>query len=89
MEVQIYCILKNSQGDIIWLETSDVGHRYTVNEIINLMGSGYTFFVDRNGQKTPVYSKQDPSTGRWFLTTEPNSMVENNLYFLPRCSPRG
>jgi len=56
-----------------------------VQQIVDWINGGkHTFytFVDK---RADVYAKKHPTSGRWFLTTKPDSIDENNLDFLPQC----
>jgi len=61
---------------------------YPVMEIvrrINASGATDRFFTNRNGQRVRVHARQRSDTGRWYLTTDPDSTNENNLDFLLYC----
>lgn len=44
---------------------------------------GDDVFTMKNGHVAPVYARLHSTTKRWFLTTRPDGVLENNLDFLP------
>jgi uncharacterized protein DUF3892 len=79
MEYQIVYVVKNQEGIIIHVGLND-GHNYPIDTIIRLIGEHHTFFTYENvvGRRDSVYALQNASTGRWFLTTSPDTANENN-----------
>ena len=57
-----------------------------ISTIMKWMDGGHTFFTKENSIRAQVYKKQHPESKRWFLTTDPDSIEENNLDFLDECS---
>lgn len=57
-----------------------------ISTIIRWMDEKHTFFTKEYGIRADVVKKQHPTSERWFLTTDPDSIEENNLDFLDECS---
>lgn len=59
---------------------------YAVQTIVDWINNKeHSFYTEENGNKAEVYAKQHPTSNRWFLTTKPDGIDENNLDFLPNC----
>ncbi len=56
-----------------------------ISKVFLWIDRGNTFFTLENYQRAVIYKKQHPESKRWFLTTNPDDMNENNLDFLPTC----
>ena len=85
-EYEIICIRHDSNKVITHVGLRNAGV-YTVAEIADRINRVVdTFFTYRGGQRAKVYARQRSDTGRWYLTTNPDSTYENNLDFLPYCS---
>lgn len=56
-----------------------------ISTVITWINNGHTFYTKENNIRADVYVKQHPLSKRWFLTTEPDSVEENNLDFLNPC----
>ena len=83
-DLQITCI-QESEGRITHVGVQSNGIQ-TITTVIAWINSGHTFFTNENGIRAEVYKKQHPKSKRWFLTTDPDSIEENNLDFLDQCS---
>jgi len=82
-EFQITCVRQNSLGNITHVGIG--GTSYAVQTAVDwLRTNKYELFTYKNGYKAYVFPKPS-SLGNWFLTTEPDSTLENNLDFLPNC----
>ena len=87
-EFQITCIVENSDKVITKVGYGFSGYKLDVQTVVNDMRnpSGDRYYTMKGGQRATVYAKQHPTSGRWFLTTNPDDTRENNLDFLPKCS---
>ena len=56
-----------------------------VQTVVYWVQSGVTIFTDRYGRRVQVFARQHPYSKRWFLTTDPDDIRENNLDLLPMC----
>ena len=81
--LQITCI-QESEGRITHVEVQDNGIQ-SISKVIAWIDRGHTFYTLEDNKKASVYKKQHPESKRWFLTTNPDDMNENNLDFLPTC----
>ena len=82
---KIICII-HDRNQVITHVGLSTGTRHTVQEIVNYIRSNtHSFFTLERGYEALVYARQHPVSGRWFLTTRPDSIEENNLDFLPYC----
>ncbi|KAG2472023.1 MAG: hypothetical protein NPMRTHETA2_2250002 [Nitrosopumilales archaeon] len=79
----ITCI-QESEGRITHVEVQDNGIQ-SISKVIAWIDRGHTFYTLEDNKKASVYKKQHPESKRWFLTTNPDDMNENNLDFLPIC----
>lgn len=78
---QITCV-KQHQGIITYVRIGNP--HYTVQQIVDFMFQGHTFYTYKRGAYAKVERKWSSISNRWFLTTNPDSILENNLDFLPR-----
>lgn len=84
-----------SYSKIAWYTSSnmtqfqrlDNGMHCPIMRIVNSMPHD-KYFALKYGQMVLVYAKLHHTTGRWFLTTEPEDTKENDLDFLPGCVGR-
>lgn len=82
-EHQITCVTQDNNGVITFVGIG--GAKYSVQTVVNwLRNKTYAFYTYKKGYKAYVYPKQS-LLGNWFLTTEPDSTMSNNLDFLPSC----
>ena len=79
----ITCI-QESEGRITHVEVQDNGIQ-SISKVIAWIDRGNAFYTLENNKRAVVYKKQHPESKRWFLTTNPDDMNENNLDFLPIC----
>ena len=81
---QITCKIHDSQERVV--EVGIGSKRYSVITIWNWIVSGtYALLtMDARGNKATVKARTS-STGRKYLTTNPDGITENNLDELPRC----
>ena len=82
-DLQITC-KQESEGRITHVEVQDNGIQ-PISKVIAWIDRGHTFYTLENNQRAEVYKKQHPESKRWFLTTNPDDINENNLDFLPAC----
>ena len=82
-DLQITCI-QESEGRITHVEVQDNGVQ-SISKVIAWIDRGHTFYALKNYQRAIVHKKQHPESKRWFLTTNPDDMNENNLGFLSTC----
>ncbi len=83
---EIDCIIHDQQQRIIQVRLRGFPDLYTVESICGFITRHeHNFFTIRGGARADVYARQHPHTRRWFLTTEPDGIQENNLDFLPSC----
>ena len=82
-DLQITCIQESEVG-ITHVEVQDNGIQ-SISKVIAWIDRGHTFYALENYQRAIVHKKQHPESKRWFLTTNPDDMNENNLDFLPTC----
>jgi len=81
--LQITCIQESEVG-ITHVKVQDNGIQ-SISKVIAWIDRGHTFYALENYQRAIVHKKQHPESKRWFLTTNPDDMNENNLDFLPTC----
>ena len=82
-DLQITCI-QESEGRITHVEVQFNGIQ-SISKVIAWIDRGHTFYALENYQRAIVHKKQHTDSKRWFLTTNPDDMNENNLDFLPTC----
>ena len=75
---------QESEGRITHVEVQDAGIQ-PISKVITWIDSGHTFYALEIYERAIVHKKQHPESKRWFLTTNPDDMNENNLDFLPTC----
>jgi len=82
-DLQITCI-EESEGRIthVGVQFNDT---HPISKVFLWIDRGNTFFTLENNERAEVYKKQHPESKRWFLTTNPDDINENNLDFLPAC----
>ena len=80
----ITCVIHDpSSGNIASVGIND--QVYFVSTVAQWINSRqHDVYTRRNGKAAKVYARQSIS-GKWYLTTEPNSTQEDNLDFLPDC----
>lgn len=85
---QITCIVDDSNKVITHVGLGSTQSKITVQTAVDDLRSptGDRYYTMKDGKRADVYAKQHPSTGRWFLTTNPDDTRENNLDFLPKCT---
>ena len=81
---QITCKIHDNQERVV--EVGINSKRYPITTIWNWIDSGTNAFftMDTRGNKATVKARTS-STGRKYLTTNPDGITENNLDELPRC----
>jgi hypothetical protein len=57
----------------------------TIDNVIATIGNGHTFWVSVQNRRVGVYRAIHPVSRRWYLTTDPDGFLLNNLLSLPRC----
>lgn len=83
---KINCIVHDNNQVIIEVGLSASG-TYKVQDVVNwILTRKHSFYTLERGVEAEVYAKRHPVSGRWFLTTEPDSLKENNLDFLSSCA---
>ena len=82
-DLQITCI-QESEGRITHVGVQDNGIQ-SISKVIAWIDRGNAFYALENYERAIVHKKQHPESKRWFLTTNPDDMNENNLDFLPTC----
>jgi Protein of unknown function (DUF3892) len=85
-EFEIVCVIQDLQGIITHVGLNN-GQVYPIMTIIDSMPH-HSYCTYGNWQKAVVFRKRHPTSGRWFLTTNPDDTRENNLDFLPKCPIR-
>jgi hypothetical protein len=82
-EHRVVCIVHDEKQRIthVGLEGGEI---HTVSDIIRLMNNGHLFFTQENNIRANVFKRTHPTTGRKYLTTNPDDTNENNLDFLPQ-----
>ncbi len=61
------------------------GEKYSVAQIYDWIKTGtHSFYTDEKGRRAKVFARKS-STGRPFITTDPDGIEENNLDELPSC----
>ena len=75
---------QESEGRITHVEVQNNGIQ-SISKVIAWIDRGHTFYTLEDNKRAVVYKKQHPESKRWFLTTNPDDMNENNLGFLPTC----
>jgi hypothetical protein len=85
-ELEITCIVHDSREVIIRVGIGSSRTQYSVQEVVDwIRTEKYQLYTYKAGMKARVYARQHPTSGRWFLTTDPDSTLENNLDFLSHC----
>jgi len=83
-EYLIDCVIHDRFGIITHVGIQ--GQAYEVIQVVNWdLNKEHSFFTNKNGFSAKVHARKNQRSGRWFLTTEPDSIMENNLDFLPAC----
>ena len=84
MSIYITCVIHDpSNGNITSVRIKD--QIYFVSVVAQSINSGkWDVYTWSNDKAAKVYARQSIS-GKWYLTTEPNSTKEDNLNFLPEC----
>ena len=82
-DLQITCIQEN-EGRITHVGVQFNGIQ-SISKVIAWIDRGNTFYTLENNKRAVVYKKQHSESKRWFLTTNPDDINENNLDFLPTC----
>lgn len=81
-EYQITRIVHDEHEVITDVEIA--GKLFPVKQVVDwINGKVYTFFTLVGGHRANVYAKMHPVSRRWFLTTDPDGIDENNLDNLP------
>lgn len=57
----------------------------SIDNVIAAIGRGHTFWVSVQNRRVAVIRRVHHTSGRWYLTTEPDGFPPNNLLSLPRC----
>ena len=79
---QITHVKKDSNGVITHVKVGSMP--FSVESVVKwIQNDGDYVYTTKYGKEAAVYAKKHWKTSRWFLTTEPDSLVENNLDFLP------
>ncbi|MGH2613449.1 MAG: DUF3892 domain-containing protein [Rhabdochlamydiaceae bacterium] len=82
-EFRITCIVRE-HGIIAYVGIN--GNRYPVLTVANwILNTPDAFYTHEAGYTALVYARRNHWTGRWFLTTQPDGILEDNLGFLPEC----
>lgn len=82
-EYRISCVIKE-HGIITSVGIN--GRTHPIMDVVNwIVNREHTFFTFEGGHIATVYAKHN-YWGRWFLTTQPDGVLEDNLGFLPECS---
>ena len=86
VQFQINCLKKDKKGVIVEVGIKNSGN-YNMTTVVNHMKQkpDDDFFVYENNIPVKVYAKQNTESGNCYITTMPDSTVENNLDFLPSC----
>ena len=87
-DFKIVCKIHDSREVItqVGVQEGDTTYAYNVIDIVNrILDKKHRYYTDKRGSLVWVYAKKHPYSGRWFLTTKPDSARENNLDFLPKC----
>ena len=81
---RIHCIVHDDNKVITNVGIGD--KLFSVQTVVDwIRTKTYGFYTDEDGVRAEVYAKQHPTSGRWFLTTKPDSSNENNLDFIRYC----
>ena len=83
VDLQITCI-RESGGRITHVGVQSNGIP-PISKVIAWIDRGNAFYTLENYERVIVHKKQHPESKRWFLTTNPDDINENNLDFLPTC----
>lgn len=83
-EFQITCVVRDSHARITHV---GIGNEiYEVSTVVNWIRTRqHSFHTFRNGYWAAVYARFHYVHARWFLTTHPDGILEDNLGFLPEC----
>jgi len=85
-EYEIVCVTKNLDGVITHVRLKNYVTLYPVQSIINSLTQD-SFFTNHNGVRANVRSRHIQETGTTYLVTTPDGTTEDNLDYLPLCSP--
>jgi hypothetical protein len=79
---EIRCVVHDADNVIVRV---GLGHKtYPIQQVIDWIRIGKCgLYVSKNNKRAVVYAKEHPTSGRWFLTTDPGGLEENDLDFLP------
>ena len=84
-EYEIICIRHDSNKVITHVGLRNAGIHTLIRIVVRINNKIDTFYTNRGGKRANVHAKHRSDTGRWYLTTDPDSTNENNLDFLPYC----
>lgn len=82
----ITCVTKDNSDNILEVGLNTGVHldvQTVVYRLNNNVDDYYT--TDQYNRQVRVYARQHYSTGRWFITTNPDGVPPNNLDNLRRC----
>jgi len=81
---EISCVTKDYNDVITHVGIN--GKKYRVIDVVLwLLDKKHTIYTKKYGKVALVYPRPHHETKRWFLTTIPDGVLENNLDFLPSC----
>lgn len=86
-DFQISCVKKDSNGVIYQVGIVDRGV-YPIMSVVNLIHENPQdmVYTVKYGKPAKVFVRQHHLSKRFFLTTDPDDIRENNLDFLPKCA---
>ncbi len=86
-DFRISCVKKDSNGVIYQVGIVDSGI-YPIMTVVNHIHQNPQdlVYTIKYGNTAKVYVRQHHTSKRFFLTTDPDDIRENNLDFLPTCN---
>jgi len=81
---RITCKIWNNDSDQVLVAVGIDGFRVSVEEVWRRIRVGEEFYTEANGKKANVRAGTS-STGRKYITTSPDGVIEDNLDELPKC----
>lgn len=83
-EFEIHCVVRDRHRVITAVGIGN--DQYSVSTVAGWINNKtHSFHTFRNGHRATVYARFHYVHSRWFLTTEPDGILEDNLGFLPEC----
>lgn len=90
MDIQISCIMRDGADADRRIDGfggihDDKRWDLSIDQLIQWISEGHTFFTNVGGYRANVVVKKHPQSGRLYVTTEGDGFPPNNLLALPEC----